>query len=46
MSLAQAWALSQSWYGNRLNADFRRPTPDEARRIFAAMGLRGAFWKI
>jgi hypothetical protein len=46
MSLAQAWSLSQAWYGNRLKPDFRRPTPDEARAIFAATGLGGAFWAI
>jgi len=46
MPLDQAWTLSKAWYGNRLSHDFRRPTPDEARAIFEATGLRGAFWSI
>jgi len=46
MSIAQAWTLSQAWYGNRLKPDFRRATAEEARAIFAATGLHGAFWTI
>jgi len=46
MTLPQAWALSQQWYGNRLAADFRRPTGDEAMAIFASVGLTGAFWEL
>jgi hypothetical protein len=46
MTLAQAWNLSQKWYGNRLAADFRRPTKDEAQAIFAAVGLVGPFWQL
>ena len=46
MSLDQAWDLSRLWYGNRLDVDFRRPTVDEARAIFAAVGLTGDFWRI
>ena len=46
MSIAQAWDLSVKWYGNRLAPDFRRPTVDEARAIFASVGLTGAFWKL
>jgi len=46
MSLDQAWALSQAWYGSRLSRDFRRPTADQARAIFDSLGLRGPFWKI
>ena len=44
MTLPQAWALSQKWYGNRLDTDFRRPTADEARAIFESVGLTGSFW--
>jgi hypothetical protein len=46
MTLSQAWALSQRWYGNRLDPDFRRPSVDEANAIFASVGLTGAFWKL
>ena len=46
MSIAQAWELSVKWYGNRLEPDFRRPTVDEARAIFASVGLTGRFWEL
>jgi hypothetical protein len=46
MTLSQAWDLSQRWYGNRLDPDFRRPTVDEAQAIFARVGLTGAFWNL
>ena len=46
MTITQAWDLSQRWYGTRLDADFRRPTADEARAIFDAVGLTGAFWAL
>ena len=46
MTLDQAWDLSQRWYGNRLDADFRRPARDEAQAIFASVGLTGDFWRI
>jgi len=45
MTLDQAWQLSKLWYGNRLRPDFRRPTADEARAIFARVGLAGPFWE-
>ena len=46
MTLPQAWELSQKWYGNRLAADFRRPTKDEAQAIFSSVGLVGPFWEL
>ena len=46
MTLAQAWELSQKWYGNRLAPDFRWPTADEASAIFESVGLKGAFWAL
>lgn len=46
MTIAQAWALSQQWYGNRLAPDFRRPTIAEAQAIFASIGLTGPFWRL
>ena len=46
MTIAQAWELSQKWYGNRLAADFRRPSGDEAQAIFRSVGLAGGFWEL
>ena len=46
ITIAQAWDLSQRWYGTRLNPDFRRPTAAEARAIFTSVGQSGAFWKL
>ena len=46
MTLDQAWQLSRRWYGTRLRNDFRRPTDDEARAIFAEVGLTGPFWAL
>jgi hypothetical protein len=46
MTIAQAWDLSQQWYGTRLDPDFRRPTKDEAHAIFESVGLRGEFWRL
>ena len=46
MTLPQAWALSQRWYGNRLDPDFQRQSAQEANAIFASVGLTGAFWRV
>lgn len=46
MTIPQAWQLSQLWYGTRLDPDCRRPTADEARAIFASVGLTSAFWNL
>jgi hypothetical protein len=40
----QLWSLAQIWYATRLQADSRRPRPDEMRMIFAGLGLQGPFW--
>ena len=44
ITLPQLWALSKEWYGNRLTPEARRPAPEEMVRIFAGIGLTGAFW--
>jgi hypothetical protein len=46
MTIPEAWALSRRWYGTRLDPDFRRPSADEARAIFASVGLSGTFWAL
>jgi hypothetical protein len=40
----QLWRLAVVWYGNRLTAESRRPTPADMPAIFPAIGLTGAFW--
>jgi hypothetical protein len=42
--LDQLWVLATTWYATRLQADSRRPKPDEMRGIFAGIGLEGNFW--
>jgi hypothetical protein len=44
IDLDQLWQLADTWYGNRLTVDSRRPGPDEMVSIFAAIGLEGPFW--
>lgn len=42
--LAQIWELSQAWYGNRLSADYRGRSVEQAVAVFQGVGLRSAFW--
>ena len=42
--IPQLWRLSRVWYGSRLDPEAPRPTPREARAIFAGVGLTGSFW--
>jgi len=44
VTIDQLWAMATTWYANRLEADSRRPKPDEIRGIFARIGLEGDFW--
>jgi hypothetical protein len=44
VTMNQLWQLATTWYATRLQADARRPRPDEMRGIFAALGLEGDFW--
>ncbi len=46
VSLERLWVLATSWYGSRLTPEARRPVGDEARAIFADLGLVGPFWEI
>ena len=41
-----AWKLAQSWYGNKLDPDWRRFTLDEAEAVLSSLGLRGSFWSL
>jgi hypothetical protein len=42
--LAQVWQLSQAWYGDRMNPDFRGRTIAQAHEIFKGVGLESDFW--
>ena len=44
ISMSQLWYLADTWYGNRLTVDSRRPAADDMSQIFAAVGLEGPFW--
>ena len=45
LTLARVWALSQAWYGDRMEPDFRGRTVAQATDIFARLGLTSAFWQ-
>jgi hypothetical protein len=42
----QLWGLARAWYGDRLQPNWRRRTPEEAEAAFAANGLTGDFWRL
>ena len=42
--LSQVWRLAREWYGDRMIADFRGRTSEEAIAVFARAGLTSAFW--
>ena len=42
--VSRLWNLSKVWYGSRLDPNAPRPTPEEARAIFARVGLTDPFW--
>jgi hypothetical protein len=44
VTMNQLWKLARTWYSKRLQADSRRPQPDEMREIFVNLGLEGNFW--
>ena len=45
-SLEQQWGLATAWYSDRLEPNWRRKTVDEARALFAELGLTSSFWDI
>ena len=45
-TLDQAWQLARAWYVNKLTAEWRRATPEEAERLFGDVGLTGDFWRL
>ena len=46
MTLEQQWQLSERWYSNRLDSDWRRRTPQEAEEVFESCGLVEDFWRL
>ena len=44
MDLATLWRLARSWYDGRLQPDYRRREPAQARDYFRDVGLTGPFW--
>lgn len=44
VTMDQLWVMATTWYATRLEADSRRPKPDEIRGIFAGIGLEDDFW--
>ena len=46
LGLQQQWELARRWYGNRMDEDWRRRTPEEAEAVFASVGLTGDFWRL
>ncbi len=44
VTVPQLWQLAAAWYSTRLEANARRPGPDEIRAIFAKIGLADPFW--
>lgn len=46
LTIEQTWELGRAWYANKLSADWRRATPEEAESTFARIGLTGSFWQL
>lgn len=44
--LEQVWELAKLWYGNYLDPDWKRKTPEAAEEIFKKAGLTSDFWKM
>ena len=40
------WELSQGWYGDRLDPDYRPPSLDEVQAMLSAVGLTDDFWQL
>ena len=46
LSLDQAWRLAQAWYGDRLEPEWRRKTPEEVESLWAELGFTSPFWRL
>jgi hypothetical protein len=45
LPLERVWALSQVWYGTRMNADYRGRSAAQVEEVLASVGLDGPFWR-
>jgi hypothetical protein len=45
LTVSQLWRLSQRWYHNRLDVDYRGRTKSEVQEIFREVGLDAEFWQ-
>lgn len=43
---AAFWELAKVWFTGRFDPDWRRLTPEEARRSLEEVGLKGPFWEL
>lgn len=46
MTVEQCWQLARVWYSDKLSADWRRKTLDEAEATLSGIGLTGPFWSL
>jgi len=40
------WTLSQQWYGDRLDSNYRPASAPETQRLLAGVGLTDNFWTL
>jgi hypothetical protein len=45
LSIPQLWELSLRWYEDRMSAEYRGRTIEQAQKIFEAVGLTSEFWQ-
>jgi hypothetical protein len=46
LTIDQAWQLADAWYGNKMDAGWRRASVDETEDLLAKLGLTGPFWSL
>ena len=46
LDLETVWALSKGWYRQRLDADWRGRSVEEAQTVIEGVGLSGSFWAL
>lgn len=46
LTLDQIWGLASAWYGDKMDREWRRRTPEEAQAVFESLGLVGPFWSL
>ena len=46
MTTDQIWRLANTWYHDRDDPLWARPSADESQKIFDDLGLTGEFWKL